>query len=74
MGFAQFALMVGYILCEVVDAHFGGCGVSEGGFGCGCKGARVLVLWSKAGDVWLRKWDVLVVVSFIEAEAEMGRC
>ena len=37
-GFAGAAL--GNVLCEVVDAHFGGCGV-EGGWRCGCEGSVV---------------------------------
>lgn len=39
--FAEFGLVVGYVLCEVVDAHFGGC-VVEVGSGCGGVGARVV--------------------------------
>ena len=40
---AEFGLVIGYILCEVVDAHFGG-GLFEG-FGCGCRES------SRCGDV-----------------------
>ena len=41
---AEFGLVVGYVLCEVVDAHFVG-GLFEG-FGCGCcEGSRCSEVW-----------------------------
>lgn len=39
--FAEFGLVVGYVLCEVVDAHFSGCVVEEGSWGGGVE-ARVV--------------------------------
>lgn len=49
--FAQFALVVGYVLCEVVDAH-GGCAGYEVAGACARKGAGGL----------LKMWCCLVVV------------